>query len=365
MADRGQVAILAACAAIATILATAPATATQGTTLDVRDEFNDVSFSGSDGPDEWVGPWTEKGEKNGAAAGAVRVTAATPCWNAYCLRVGGDDVRFAGRGVERAVDLTDAATATLSFTYLRTLLDDDGGDKGNSSMKVKVVTPDGVSKLAVYPLDGEDAAPVAERLDLTPYVGAVVTITIKGVGDASAYFSFDDVVVTAELSVPGSTTTTTTSPPATTTTTTTPPATTTTTTPPATTTTTTTQPPPTGTTPPPTTTLPGSTTTTVPPAPPAEPPPSEPPPPPADVREIPSYSEKDDLAATSVGPDVVMIEEAPTVPQLDPATRLGVVATTTVATLGVNLIPALALGLLVAWLALRGLGSRTEDPRRH
>ena len=57
------------------------------------------------------------GESNGPGSGNIGVDSEL-CVDGYCLKLDGDD--FAGEwGIYRAVDLENAASATLSFSYKR------------------------------------------------------------------------------------------------------------------------------------------------------------------------------------------------------------------------------------------------------
>ena len=48
--------------------------ATDGSSTDVRDDFDGVNFTGSNGAFPWLAPWTEIGESNGPVDGNVAVT---------------------------------------------------------------------------------------------------------------------------------------------------------------------------------------------------------------------------------------------------------------------------------------------------
>ncbi|MDJ0939562.1 MAG: DNRLRE domain-containing protein [Woeseiaceae bacterium] len=86
-----------------------------------RDDFNSVSWSGSDGTLAWNDPWAEVGESDGAGSGDVRIQNDV---SNYQLRIRDND--NGGEGVERVADLTGAGTATLSFDYRRRGLDSSG-----------------------------------------------------------------------------------------------------------------------------------------------------------------------------------------------------------------------------------------------
>ncbi|MCB9418332.1 MAG: S8 family serine peptidase [Ardenticatenaceae bacterium] len=77
----------------------------------VRDEFGTVAYSNNNGTAVWAGDWLEIGESDGPKYGSVSI------YNNQ-LRL-----KYSRRGIERAVDLSDAETAVLSFDYRRSSLD--------------------------------------------------------------------------------------------------------------------------------------------------------------------------------------------------------------------------------------------------
>ena len=83
-----------------------------------RDEFNAISFAGSDGSLDWAGPWQEVGETGGADAGDIRVMNDQ---SNYQLRIRDND--NGGEGVERELDLSGASSADLVLRYRRQGLD--------------------------------------------------------------------------------------------------------------------------------------------------------------------------------------------------------------------------------------------------
>ena len=81
----------------------------------VRDQFDSVSFSNSDGSVVWSNDWQEISEANGPAAGSVVV--------GNELGAQGLVIRQSSAGAWRAVDLSAATSAFLSFDYARISLD--------------------------------------------------------------------------------------------------------------------------------------------------------------------------------------------------------------------------------------------------
>jgi hypothetical protein len=94
------------------------AAATESTSCDgtYRDEFNAISYSGSDGTLAWATDWLETGDSGGASSGDAQVM---------------DDmsdnrlmIKNKSRYVERELDLSGAGMALLTFNYRRSRLDD-------------------------------------------------------------------------------------------------------------------------------------------------------------------------------------------------------------------------------------------------
>ncbi|MCL4800525.1 MAG: tandem-95 repeat protein [Burkholderiales bacterium] len=150
----------------------------------VLDLFGTAAFSNNDGTQNWKTDWQELGESNGPASGNVRVTGGA-------FRLGGDEVTITGDGAQRSADLSGATTATLSFAYRRTLLDDSGG-----SVSVQI-SPDGTSwtTLATYNLNGSDASFLPQRFDISAFASADTAVRFVGSGSVESYFYVDYVEI--------------------------------------------------------------------------------------------------------------------------------------------------------------------------
>ena len=87
---------------------------TQPTTLNVRDEFATAAYT-NNGPNHtanWAGPWTETTDGGSATAGTIQITGGQ-------LRFGDNSNSESGAfsSIERSVDLSNATSATLTFSY--------------------------------------------------------------------------------------------------------------------------------------------------------------------------------------------------------------------------------------------------------
>lgn len=86
-----------------------------------RDEFNNVSYAGSNGTLTWATDWLEINEIDGPGAGDEQIRRDGMMGSAYSLRIRDND--GGGEGVQREVDLSGAGSASLSLFYRRSGLD--------------------------------------------------------------------------------------------------------------------------------------------------------------------------------------------------------------------------------------------------
>ncbi|MCP4426223.1 MAG: S8 family serine peptidase [Chloroflexi bacterium] len=77
----------------------------------VRDEFSSTAYTNNNGSQNWAGDWLESGESDGPGSGDLRISSGI-------LKIRDDN-----RSLRRAVDLSGATSATLSFDYRRYRLD--------------------------------------------------------------------------------------------------------------------------------------------------------------------------------------------------------------------------------------------------
>ncbi|MGH9896865.1 MAG: hypothetical protein ACREA0_33670, partial [bacterium] len=152
----------------------------------VRDDFSPAAYNGNDGSVNWNTNWQEVGESNGPASGSVQVASSS-------LEISTLLTGLGTRGATREVNLSGAASATLSFSYQRS-----SGLISTSQAFVEVST-DGINwtTLATYDLNSSDATPIAQQFDLTPYISSqtqirFITNTLSLEVLASS-ISFDDI----------------------------------------------------------------------------------------------------------------------------------------------------------------------------
>jgi len=159
--------------------------------LHFRDEFNGVSYEGSNGRLLWAGPWQEVGESDGPAAGNVAVT------TFLAGSQQGARLQGANQGLFRQLDLTVAASAQLSFAYRRKAF------TASDAIRVEV-SPDGGQQwvtLAEITGPAYDETLMVAHYDLSPYRAATTQLRLTSAATMSAaaqfYFDLVDVEVLA------------------------------------------------------------------------------------------------------------------------------------------------------------------------
>lgn len=192
-----------------------------------RDNFDSVSYSGSNGTAPWSGNWLESGESDGPTSGRVRVVTRSECVAGSCGRLSAGSNTTAG--IHRRADLSGASSATLTFRYQRTK---SGGAAGLVRVSVSSDGGSSWSTLATYSLDVSDGSPLVQSFGITPYVTTQtqVRFRVESTPGQSGTFHFDNVQIAASFPDPTTTTTSTSTSSTTTSTTSRPPSSTTTTT---------------------------------------------------------------------------------------------------------------------------------------
>jgi hypothetical protein len=337
-----------------------PATAGETEDRTFSDHWDTGSYSGNDGTHDFDGPWSEVGDDGSSSTGYVHTYSHAHCAaGKSCLWIGSFNQPFrSGIGARRYANTADAQAISLSFDYKRWTWTANDLD-----LWIQVDDGSGWKTVSTIPLpEGHDNSSVHWEKDITGYADETMGIRFMMSGDAvDAYILIDTVEVAATFPVATSTTTTSTTTTSTTTTSTTTTSTTTTST---TTTSTTSSTPDTGspttTAPPPdtttTTTALDTTTTTigdgllVVPDPPDEGDATEPDPVPLTPEEVEEYSSKASMSLDDAMPVLMSgITRTPT---------QGLMATflTSSETLQTHGISVVLLGVLIAWLAIRGFG---------
>jgi hypothetical protein len=171
-----------------------------------RDDFTSISYSGNSGTMNWSGSWQESGESDGATLGSVRVTASDRCigGSGNCLRIGSDGGNLSNHGVSRAANLSNAASATLSFRYRR---ETQGQVQGTVTVQVSGNGGSSWTTLTTISLAGPQKASSA-TFDISSHMGSSTVVRFRGSGSAvTGYLHIDAVQVTADMVTPVTTTT--------------------------------------------------------------------------------------------------------------------------------------------------------------
>ena len=125
------------------------------------DEFNSVSYAGSDGTLTWTMDWLESGDIGGESSGDLKVTTD--------LSDNRLQVMDKSNSIEREVDLTGAAAATLTFDYRRA-----GMDNTDESISIEVSADGGNNwtSLEVFAGPGDDTSYQSASHDISGHISA-------------------------------------------------------------------------------------------------------------------------------------------------------------------------------------------------
>jgi serine protease AprX len=155
----------------------------------VRDEFASASFSNNNGTQTWAGNWTETGDDNKPGSGSVKIAS------------GQLQLMNKNRTFLRQVNLAGAASATLSFQYKRSGLDD-----ANDYIAIQVSANGGSAwtELGRFAGSGTDSAWQTASYNITGYAAANTTIrfaTSSSLG-SSDILNVDNVQIEYALPTP-------------------------------------------------------------------------------------------------------------------------------------------------------------------
>ena len=221
------------------------------------DQFDSVSYLGSNGSIHWESPWHEIGEDDGPSEGSVHVEVDPFCAADTCLHIFGQGEPYDLIGAVRHADLSEFKEVELSYDVKR-LFDEDMEGNADAELLIQIST-DGSkwNTIESFDLNETDSSPIHKTKETNDRISEGFAVRFVVTGTLGAEVFIDNVEIKGVLA-PKPTTTTTTKPRPTTTTT--EPTTSATTPTTAPTTTTTPKPRPTTT----TTTTPTTTTTTAP-----------------------------------------------------------------------------------------------------
>ncbi|MCK4866003.1 MAG: hypothetical protein KAT06_11345 [Gammaproteobacteria bacterium] len=133
-------------------------------TVTYRDEFLTISYANNNGSALWASDWLEIVETDGAGTGDIQISSGQ-------IQISGSN-----KGVQRAVDLTGATTATLTLNHRRVSL--EGGEYVN----LEISSDGGVSWTELDRFKGpqNDVSNQSTSYNITPYISATTRIRLLG-----------------------------------------------------------------------------------------------------------------------------------------------------------------------------------------
>ncbi len=156
----------------------------------VRDEFTTVAYNGNNGTQSWVNDWQETGEADGPTTGKMQVVLDAQCAVGNCFKFGGG-----GGGpttaVSREVDLSGAASATLSFSYRRGV----GGNGGSITVQASNNGGTSWTTLQTYNMNSTDVSQVPQTFDLTAYIAPNAQVRFVRTGNVKRLYYADNVEI--------------------------------------------------------------------------------------------------------------------------------------------------------------------------
>lgn len=152
----------------------------------IRDQFLDTAFTGSTGSHNWTGPWSEIGEADGPELGNVTVSRFLG-GTKQGLRIQQPD-----NGALRSADLSEATSATLSFTYRRKSF-----DSTSDIIRIEISADGGMNWTELGQLTGPavDDSVVAAHYDITDFTStdtAVRFVSGNALNDRAKFY-LDDI----------------------------------------------------------------------------------------------------------------------------------------------------------------------------
>ncbi|MEM7585786.1 MAG: S8 family serine peptidase [Acidobacteriota bacterium] len=156
-----------------------------GATWAVLDRFDVISYSNQDGTAAWAGDWSEIGESDGPNA---TISSDVVVIHYDTLRQG-LRIRDDARGAQRSVDLSQVASATLSFDYAR-----DSLESSSEYVAVEISSDGGVSWTELTRLEGPatDTQQQSFSTDVSSYAAANTVLRFVS---SSALSDFDRVYI--------------------------------------------------------------------------------------------------------------------------------------------------------------------------
>ena len=139
----------------------------------ILDNFSQASYSNNHGTENWLAPWQEIGESDGATAGVVEA-------NGYSLEFGGTSalgLSIDGLGLRRSADLSNATSASLSVDFWRT------NETQNASLTLSA-SSDGTSWTDLHTFNGGlfSSSRATHTFNILPFASATTFVRLVGDG---------------------------------------------------------------------------------------------------------------------------------------------------------------------------------------
>jgi Ca2+-binding RTX toxin-like protein len=153
-------------------------------TANFADNFNTAAFTNSNGSQPWAtSPWSETGDNGAAGTGQIQIDGG----NSNELRfVGGATAAFNGASIQRTVNLSGAASATLSYSF-----NSDNLDAGES-VTVQFAA-DGVNFVNVQaPISGNGQGTTTVALTGPFTANSVIRFVATGINNANEVVHIDN-----------------------------------------------------------------------------------------------------------------------------------------------------------------------------
>lgn len=174
----------------------------------VRDDFTTISYAGNNGSTNWTNSWTETGESDGPTTGKLSVITNATCASGNCMKLRNDTSTVVR--LTREANLAAAITASLKFSYRRTMV---SGSGGNIQLEISKDGGSTFTLLKTYPLNVTDSAQISENIDISAYIAANTQIRFSTDGsNIQTNIHIDNIEIVSGCAPAGSLSTVTLSP---------------------------------------------------------------------------------------------------------------------------------------------------------
>ena len=144
-----------------------------------RDELNSLSWSGDDGTRTWLDGWVEFGDDGNISDGNVQVVSSGYCDAGNCFRIGHADTdNQPTKGLTRAMDLSGATNAALTYDFVTQDMDNNG------KIYVRASKDGGANWTNLKHYSAQNTSGT-DSFDLTPFISADTQIRFDVTGNTA------------------------------------------------------------------------------------------------------------------------------------------------------------------------------------